>query len=298
MKTIAPQSPLSALPPKKVRDLSRQFILDQLAIYYKSEPPPEAVEGDYSIWKCAETGLEFAWPMLPGNAVFYQWISSFASYYPATRWEYGKTNELIRLPHSADSQVVNVLDAGCGKGDFLLGVNIPPKNKFALDMNKPAIEECRRRGFNAFCGTIEAAKTAGAFAGTRFDAVTSFHCLEACRKSRGICPFVGGHRPSRRTDFFEHTIFSNVIRSPLVRHYEPSSAPPDTVEPGSLRTAGRHARLFDALFHSSVFHAKECPLHFPVFAVWLPSRERKPSEITAGCLVSFPKICRLLLEPA
>ena len=45
-------------------------------------------------------------------------------------------------------------------------------------MNAPAIEECRRRGFNAYCGTIEAAQTGAAFPGIKFDVVTSFHCLE------------------------------------------------------------------------------------------------------------------------
>ncbi len=178
MNTIAPQSLLSALPPEKVRDLPRDFILEQLAIYYKNQPPPDAVQCDYSIWRCADTGLEFAWPMLPGNAAFYKWISSFASYYPATRWEYRKTNELIQEGHSKNDQPPRVLDVGCGKGDFLLGLNVPTKNKYALDLNEPAIEECRRRGFNAFCGTIEAAKIAGAFAGAKFDAVASFHCLE------------------------------------------------------------------------------------------------------------------------
>ena len=177
MSALAPRSPLSQSPPEKVRDLPRDFILEQLAIYYQSQPPPQAVECDYSLCRCVETGLEFAWPMLPGNTIFYKWISSFASYYPVTRWEYRKTSQLIEHPHPAD-QSLNVLDVGCGNGDFLLGLNIPPGNKFALDLNQPAIEECRRRGFNAFCGTIESARSAGAFDGRRFDAVTSFHCLE------------------------------------------------------------------------------------------------------------------------
>jgi 2-polyprenyl-3-methyl-5-hydroxy-6-metoxy-1,4-benzoquinol methylase len=176
VNNIAPRSPLSTTPPEKVRDLSRDFILEQLAGYYQSQPPPEVVECDYSIWRCVETGLEFASPMLPGNPVFYRWISSFASYYPVTRWEYRKTNQLIQP--LKDNPALNVLDVGSGTGDFLLGLNIPTKNKFALDLNAPAIEECRRRGFNAFCGTLETAQSAGAFSGTRFDAVTSFHCLE------------------------------------------------------------------------------------------------------------------------
>src|SRR5687768_16161109 len=86
--TVPEESPLSARPPKKVRELPRDFILEQLEQYYGVKPPAAAVETDYTIWQCSETKLEFAWPMLPGNACFYEWLSGFPSYYPGRRWEY------------------------------------------------------------------------------------------------------------------------------------------------------------------------------------------------------------------
>jgi SAM-dependent methyltransferase len=54
----------------------------------------------------------------------------------------------------------------------------PVENRFALDLNEPAVQECRRRGFQSFCGTMETAAAAGFFPSGGFSAVTSFHCLE------------------------------------------------------------------------------------------------------------------------
>jgi SAM-dependent methyltransferase len=173
------RSLLSSLPPRKVRDLPATFLREQLAFYYGSPTPPEAVESDYEMWECAETGLQFAQPLRPGNLCFYEWISSFASYYPGVRWEYGAVARLIKPANVQATASLAVLDAGSGKGDFLSGLDfLPAKNKFALDLNPPAIAECRRRGFNVFCGTIEAALEAGVFSGRKFPVVTSFHCLE------------------------------------------------------------------------------------------------------------------------
>jgi len=172
------QSPLSQTPPEKVRDLSREFLLAQLADYFHAPPPPGIVESDYSLWRCAETGLEFCAPPLAGNAAFYEWVSSFASYYPGFRWEYGKVVQLLRgEPCSAPG--FKVLDVGCGKGDFLRALDfLPAQRKYALDLNEPAIRACRAQGFNAFCGTVETAIAAGFLQPGEFPVVTSFHCLE------------------------------------------------------------------------------------------------------------------------
>jgi len=171
------RSPLSALPPIKIRDLPKQFLLEQLELQYHSKPPSNIVETDYALWECAETGLQFAWPMLPGNVAFYEWVSQFSSYYPGLRWEYKKVSELLKTENIGKN--FKLLDAGCGKGDFLLGLDfIPNEKKIALDLNAPAIEECRRHGFQAFCGTIETAMAANFLKHSDPTVVTSFHCLE------------------------------------------------------------------------------------------------------------------------
>ena len=178
-KTSEPRSPLSQLPPKKIRVLSRAFLLDQLELYYGARPPAEAVECDYTLWECAETGLQFAWPPEPGSICFYEWVSGFASYYPGIRWEYGEVRRLLKSENGADGKNIKLLDVGCGKGDFLQGMDfIPTENKFALDLNKPAVDQCRKHGFQAFCGTMGTALEEGFFKAGEFPVVTSFHCLE------------------------------------------------------------------------------------------------------------------------
>ncbi|MBW8865049.1 MAG: hypothetical protein JF609_09060, partial [Verrucomicrobia bacterium] len=71
------KSPLSQLPPQKIRDLPRDLLLTRLADYFHAPAPPAIVEADYSLWRCAETGLEFCHPPLPGTEAFYQWVSNF-----------------------------------------------------------------------------------------------------------------------------------------------------------------------------------------------------------------------------
>jgi SAM-dependent methyltransferase len=169
--------PLSQSPPQKVRDLPADFLIARLGDYFHAPPPAGIVETDYSLWRCAETGLEFCDPPLTGNAAFYEWVSGFASYYPGFRWEYGEVARILKPNASAPD--FKVLDVGCGKGDFLRALDfLPAEKKFALDLNEPAIRVCRKQGFNAFCGTVETAITAGFLRPCEFPAVTSFHCLE------------------------------------------------------------------------------------------------------------------------
>ncbi len=171
-------SPLSQRPPEKIRDLPRSYLRAQLAEYFHAPPPDGIVETDYSLWRCAETGLEFCEPPLPGNAAFYEWVSRFASYYPGFRWEYGQVAQMLKAGKGA-APGFKVLDAGCGKGDFLRALDfLPAQQKYALDLNEPAIRACREQGFNAFCGTVETAIAGGFLKPGEFPVVTSFHCLE------------------------------------------------------------------------------------------------------------------------
>jgi 2-polyprenyl-3-methyl-5-hydroxy-6-metoxy-1,4-benzoquinol methylase len=177
-KTAPVHSPLSELPPKKICDLPKAYLLKQLESHYQAKPPPQIVETDYELWQCAETGLQFASPMLPGTAAFYEWVSSFDIYYPGLRWEYRKVRQILESEGLFDRKS-RVLDAGSGKGDFLRTLDfLPAQNKFALDLNEPAIRTCRELGYNAFCGTVEKAMTAGFLKSGEFPVVTSFHCLE------------------------------------------------------------------------------------------------------------------------
>ena len=169
-------SPISQLPAEKVRDLPRNYLRQQLSEYFRSTAPEEVVEVDYSLWRCAETGLEFSEPPLPGNLAFYRWVSEFPYYYPGIRWEYGQVAALVKERGAPPN---GVLDVGSGEGDFLLSLDVGKEvEKFALDMNQPAVDSCRSKGLSGYCGTVQAALAEGVVRGGQFDVVTSFHCLE------------------------------------------------------------------------------------------------------------------------
>jgi len=169
-------SPLSPARPTKVRDLPRSFLLEELSNYFGAPCPDSAVQTNYSLWRCRDTGLEFSWPLEPGNFDFYKWISGFANYYPHERWEYFKTIARIR---DWSIPISSLLDVGCGSGLFLkIAKGVRPKSLQGLDFNLSAIEECHKAGLSAFCGSVREGIGQGKFELGSFEIVTSFHCLE------------------------------------------------------------------------------------------------------------------------
>jgi len=172
-------SPLTGKPARHVRELPRGKIEEALREYFQEPPPKGAVEVDYSLWRCEQTGFEFAWPPKAGSEVFYQWIGKFPFYYPGVRWEYRVTAERLREAAAEGSATFKLLDVGCGSGTFLASLDfLPLQNRHAVDFSPLAIRECRTKGLPSYCGSIEAAVGAGFVANGSLDAVTSFHCLE------------------------------------------------------------------------------------------------------------------------
>ena len=171
-----PCSPLSDQKPERLYELSRGRLLRELSAYFQSVCPPEAVECDYTIWKCSETGLEFAVPAQAGNEVFYNWIGGFPSYYPKTRWEYARV--LSRIREVSDSPE-SLLDVGCGDGNFLQAASVAGIQRcVGVDFSRSAVATCSRSGIQAFCGSLQDAFRSGIYQRHSFNFVTSFHCLE------------------------------------------------------------------------------------------------------------------------
>jgi SAM-dependent methyltransferase len=178
MKLLSPPScsPVSSSIPLKILDLPRARLLTELSRYFNSPIPSQAIETDYSLWRCSETGLEFSWPLSPGNPIFYDWISQFPAYYPSKRWEY---TEVVSQVRDANSSQASVLDVGCGSGSFLdLLSFLPTGRAVGLDFNDPAVLECKKKSLTAFKGSIRQALSDGLVKPNQFNFVTSFHCLE------------------------------------------------------------------------------------------------------------------------
>ncbi len=291
-KTVAVKSPLSDLPPAKIRDLPKSFLMEQLEIYYAAKPPPGIVECDYSLWQCVETGLQFAWPPLPGNSIFYEWLSGFESYYPGVRWEYGQVRRLVESEKSALGKAFKVLDVGCGKGDFLRSLDaMPGEQKFALDLNEPAVEECRRQGFQSFCGTVETAAAAGFLRPGEFSVVTAFHCLEHVeRPVEFVRSLVSAAAPGGR-------VFISTPYSPMSFEYawfDVLNHPPHHMTRWNLTAYRRLAELLGLKLRYFVLPSNPLRRAFGVFCLlhYGPNRSVGKARLAKDLLCDFPAFIR------
>ena len=172
-------SPLTGGPARKLRELPVAFLASALEEYYQTPPPAGACDDDYILWECIETGLQFARPSKQGNAVFYEWIGQFPTYYPGQRWEYGKVLELATREGLLEDPSNMLLDVGAGRGDFLRQFSkLPADRRLGIDLSETAVRAMKAEGIRAFCGTVDEAVQSHFVAKQSCRLVTSFHCLE------------------------------------------------------------------------------------------------------------------------
>jgi SAM-dependent methyltransferase len=165
-------SPLSSQPPVRIRALEGDFLRKEAEAYFR-QPAPAGVFIDYELWRCRETGLEFAWPPTPGTEAYYQWLGNQPAYYPKTRWEYSKVKALL------DATPGLVADVGGGDGAFAGHLGDAYKSRLVIvDLSETAVRKCAERGFRALSGDINDLVEDGSLGAKTFEAVTSFHCLE------------------------------------------------------------------------------------------------------------------------
>ena len=169
-----PATPLGGSRATLVRKLSEERLKGELSKYFGRPYPNSASIPNYEIWRCEETGLEFANPMTPGDATFYSWITEADFYYPGERWEYRRTIDEF-LPAAK-----SLIDVGCGDGKFLLQAKgeLPQLDVNGLDNLEGSIAQCKAQGLTAYAGTIDEVLAKHPELEHSFDAVTSFHCLE------------------------------------------------------------------------------------------------------------------------
>jgi SAM-dependent methyltransferase len=113
------------------------------------EFPPEALPGieedsNLILWRCADCSFEFFDPALAGNSLFYQCLES-GEYYTPSRPEFERT---VRM--AARAGLTNVLDVGCGAGDFLDLARTAGLRTFGLELNPIAAAKARAKGHEIF----------------------------------------------------------------------------------------------------------------------------------------------------
>jgi len=147
------------------------------------EFPPEAMVGigqnaNMILWRCAGCGFEFFDPALAGNSLFYQCLDS-AEYYTPGRPEFSRT---VRM--AAQAGLANVLDVGCGAGDFLDLARTSGLKTFGLELNPAGAAKARAKGhviFDRLLPDVPADASPGGF-----DLITLFQVLEHVPDPVGI----------------------------------------------------------------------------------------------------------------
>lgn len=157
-----------------VEKLSAEFIKQAHERHYNLPITDDLGFRDYDMFRCRKCGLEFAWPMAPGTAAFYEWITSKRCYYN-DRWEWQVVADLIKKRPS--SEPASLIEVGCGSGGALaLFMGQSGVEAVGLDTTPSVVAQCLKKGLNVFCNDLSAFLASSQE--KRFDYAVSFHCLE------------------------------------------------------------------------------------------------------------------------
>jgi 2-polyprenyl-3-methyl-5-hydroxy-6-metoxy-1,4-benzoquinol methylase len=163
------QCPVCGSSSAPVYTLSKAKIVSGLNRFFNTSFDPAIVTTDYTIVRCQSCTLEFADPILPGNDAFYHALVKQPGYYSDYRPEYDVVADAIGAAENSK----NILDIGCGEGDFLVLLQKRGHTQLSgIDTTEASVNRCREKGLNVTNSRIES------YAGGPFQAITAFHCLE------------------------------------------------------------------------------------------------------------------------
>lgn len=188
-----------------------------------------------ALFECGSCGVYFFDRAVAGDAEFYRELGESPKYYSSWKWEFDWVRS--RLHPSAE-----VLDVGCGSGDFLAAIASGVRRAVGLDWSPAAVALSRARGLDVREGDL--AGHAAEFAGG-FDAVCAFHVLEHLPEPAG---FLVSLRRCLRPGGSLYLSVPNRMRSdraPL----EPLDCPPHHItrwSPASLAAIVRRSGLLPA----------------------------------------------------
>jgi len=178
-----PRCPICGAVAECRRDLRSGFLLNSLSLYYGVRVPAKVHIGDFCLLACPKCKIEFSWPMNPGDASFYKWITQQESYYPKDRWEWGELRKWLAV----QSRPLHLLEVGCGSGKFL--ESLKPLTHVCcvgLDPTEGAAASCRSKGIEVYAGTLEEYQNDKRHRLREFDVIVAFHCLEHVANPKGF----------------------------------------------------------------------------------------------------------------
>jgi SAM-dependent methyltransferase len=136
------------------------------------------------MWRCASCQLEHFAPLVAGTSDFYSALARLPGYYTPRRWEFAETTR--RLGGDVD-----LIDVGCGDGEFLQGV--PGSRKRGIEFNAEAAKRAREQGLNVLVASLASLPAASA------DVLTMFQVIEhVADPAKLICDAVRVLRPEGR----------------------------------------------------------------------------------------------------
>lgn len=140
-------------------DLWNVGFSDQVLIDHKSQ-------SEYtSLFECPECGLGIFLPIIYGTSGFYSELQNKTNYYENDKWDFDEAiKDLVGLK--------NILEIGCGPGNFLARCKYLGLECFGSEYNDDASRLAKEKGIDILNQSQLDAKSGS------FDAVLSFHVLE------------------------------------------------------------------------------------------------------------------------
>jgi 2-polyprenyl-3-methyl-5-hydroxy-6-metoxy-1,4-benzoquinol methylase len=120
---------------------------------------------------CQTCRFGYAVPWIGGDARFYALVHAADPHYPADRWEFGQTLDVLRRPEFR--RRLRVLEIGAGDGAFLDHVRDLREHEItAVDYDEGAVRQLHKKGYDAVVGSVNDVSTTG------YDIVCLFQTLE------------------------------------------------------------------------------------------------------------------------
>jgi SAM-dependent methyltransferase len=122
-----------------------------------------------SIYECLDSGYKFYYPFtLAGNGEFYEQLQKHPWYYMDWKWEHQKALEVL-------GGAKNLLEIGCGRGEFIEKVQKSGISCIGLELNEDAAVEGNKKGVKILNESIEEYSKSHQ---NEFDVVCSFQVVE------------------------------------------------------------------------------------------------------------------------
>ena len=165
------RSHIGAIPTAPIHDYWRRFGYDIKRFH---DPIPEKLE-KYSCLNCALIRYH---PVMIGADKLYQTESDHIDYYETNKWEF-----ISVLSYIKKQKFQNLLDYGCGDGNFIKLVSSFIKNTQGFDFNQEAIKQAQLSGSGNFTSNQD--QITGLF-----DCITCFQVLEHLDDPRSAILFM------------------------------------------------------------------------------------------------------------